>query len=212
MELVSNSMETLLTYQPRTRRARSYPIKGTRAHASGGPQRLLSDPKERAEHVMIVDLVRNDLGQVCVPGSVRTPELMGSYAYRGLWHGVSTVEGNLRPELTPGALLGALFPGGSITGAPKRRAMEIIRDLEGEARGAYTGSLGVVFPNGELSVSIMIRTLVRDARGWSLHVGGGIVADSEPARELEETWEKAAVFAEALATAPATHLHEELAL
>ena len=143
---------------------------------------------------MIVDMVRNDLGKVCQAGSVQVPELMGAYAYRGVWHGVSTVEGRLADGQSPGALLHALFPGASITGAPKRRAMQVIFDLEKRPRSYYTGSIALITPSGDMSVSILIRTLIRTKDGLELSVGGGIVTDSVAAREIEETWEKAAVF------------------
>lgn len=208
VELLSNSMETLATYDPATRRLESFPIKGTCArsdtpgHSDLAAHGLVADPKERAEHVMIVDLVRNDLGKICVPGSVEVPRLMGAEPYRGVWHGVSTVRGNLAAERTCADVVTALFPGGSITGAPKRRAMQIIAALEAAPRGFYTGSLALIAPDGRLSMSILIRTLVRDGgrdgADWHLAVGGGIVADSLPARELCETWEKAEVFRQVL--------------
>ncbi len=202
IEILSNSMETLLTYDPTSRTAASFPIKGTIARGEdGASRRLKADPKERAEHVMIVDLVRNDLGKVAAAGSVHVPDLMRAEPYRGVWHLVSTVQATLAPRHSVGQLVAALFPGGSITGAPKRRAVEILRALEAEPRGVYTGSLGVITPSGRLSLSLLIRTLVRDRAGWSLSVGGGIVADSTPAREIAETWEKVAVFREVLARA-----------
>ena len=196
-EVLSASMETLATFDPATRTARSFPIKGTRGRAGDdGAQAaaLVADPKERAEHVMIVDLVRNDLGRVCVPGTVRVPELMGAHGFAGVWHGVSAVEGTLAEDHTPGELLAALFPGGSITGAPKRRAMQILAELEGRPRGMYTGTIALICPDGRLSASIAIRTLVRAQNEWTLSVGGGIVADSAPERELAEMDEKVAVF------------------
>lgn len=208
LELCSNTMETLLTYEPTTGLACSFPIKGTRGRSpdlredAALAELLAADPKERAEHVMIVDLVRNDLGRVAIPGSVHVPKLMHLEAFRGVWHGVSTVSAVLSPTATLGQLGASLFPGGSITGAPKRRAMQIIDDLEQEPRGFYTGSVALLAPAGKLSMSILIRTLVRDTAGWSLTVGGGIVADSRPQREIDETWEKAAVFQELLAGPP----------
>ena len=201
VEIVSNSMETLLTYEPTSGLAHSHPIKGTCARRPAEPTKptLFADAKECAEHAMIVDLVRNDLGKVCRPGTVRVPKLMDVEGYHGVWHGVSTAEGLLPNDRSTGELIAALFPGGSITGAPKRRAVDIIHTLEGESRGFYTGSIGLITPRGRLSVSILIRTLVRDADGWSLSVGGGIVADSDPQRELLETEEKIQVFREVLA-------------
>ena len=203
VELLSNSMETLLTYAPQTRAVCSWPIKGTCARAPDGGdtaqgEALINHPKEQAEHVMIVDLVRNDLGKVCKPGSVHVAPLMAAQPYRGVWHAESAVRGTLGAAYTLGQLVLALFPGGSITGAPKRRAMQIIAALEGAGRGFYTGSLALVAPSGRLSMSILIRTLVRDACGWQLAVGGGIVADSTATRELAETWEKAGVFMQIL--------------
>lgn len=200
LEVLSNTMETLLTYEPDERLAQSFPIKGTRARSSQEPGNLenahllKNHPKERAEHVMIVDLVRNDLGRVCVPGSVRVPNLMDVQGFRGVWHGVSTVEGRLCENQTLADLVAAVFPGGSITGAPKRRSMEIIQNIEEQARGFYTGSIGLLTPSGRLSMSILIRTLIHDEDGWSVSVGGGIVADSEADREIIETWEKVSVF------------------
>lgn len=191
VELLSNTMETLLTYDPETRRASSRPIKGTRRDA----ETLAGHPKERAEHVMIVDLVRNDLGRVCVPGSVRVDELMGIYPFPGLHHGISTVTGRLSQDHTVLDLVRSLFPGGSITGAPKRRAMELIRAIEGRPRGYYTGSLALISPAGRVSMSILIRSAYRLAdEPWRLGVGGGIVIDSEAEREVQETWEKVSVF------------------
>ena len=194
--LVSNSMETLLRYDPQSRQAASWPIKGTKAAASD--KHLASDEKERAEHIMIVDLVRNDLGRVCAPGSVTVPEFMHSKPYRGVVHGVSQVTGVLEENQTPSALVRSLFPGGSITGTPKRRAVQIIEELEQSPRGYYTGSLATVMPTGDISMSILIRSMVHDAGGRHVHVGGGIVADSHPEREITETWEKMDVFREAL--------------
>jgi anthranilate/para-aminobenzoate synthase component I len=200
LEVLSNTMETLLTYEPDERLAQSFPIKGTRARSSQEPANLenahllKNHPKERAEHVMIVDLVRNDLGRVCVPGSVRVPNLMDVQGFRGVWHGVSTVEGRLCENQSLADLVAAVFPGGSITGAPKRRSMEIIQNIEEQARGFYTGSIGLLTPSGRLSMSILIRTLIHDEDGWSVSVGGGIVADSEADREIIETWEKVSVF------------------
>ena len=217
IEVLSNTMETLLTFDPEDRITRSYPIKGTcerreeNGHHLGETQGLSQNPKERAEHVMIVDLVRNDLGRVCTPGSVRVPKLMHIEGYRGVWHGVSMIEGRLQPDLDVVDAVQALFPGGSITGAPKRRAMQIIDELEQDPRGFYTGSIGLITPTGRLSMSILIRTLVRDAEGWSLSVGGGIVTDSHPEREIDETWEKVRVFERILGQRPSLKQHPQWA-
>src|SRR5205085_9388512 len=153
------------------------------------------DPKERAEHVMIVDLVRSDLGRVCETGSVAVSGLGRIVEYPTLHHMISSVAGTLRRGVGLGELLRATFPGGSITGAPKIRAMEIIAELEGAARGPYTGATGWLGAAGDLDLAIAIRTaLVRD-RQLTLWVGGGIVADSVPEEELRETVAKASAFA-----------------
>jgi para-aminobenzoate synthetase component 1 len=173
------------------------PIKGTRPR---GPtpeedraraEELRHSAKDRAENVMIVDLLRNDLGRVCAYGSVRVEALCRLESYQYVHHLVSEVRGRLRPDQDAVDLLRATFPGGSVTGAPKIRAMEIIAELERVARGPYCGCLGFLGFDGAMDTSILIRTLVL-GRGW-VHaaVGGGIVADSDPEREYEETWHKA---------------------
>ena len=199
-EVLSNTMETLLEYDPETRLASSYPIKGTqpRIEEDQTPPPLDLIPKERAEHVMIVDLIRNDLGRICEPGTVRVPSLLGIEGYRGVWHGVSKVEGKVREDVSSYDMLAALFPGGSITGAPKRKAVEVLAGLEPEPRGFYTGTIGVLWPDGRISASILIRTLVHDNEGWSMNVGGGIVIDSVAERELDEMDEKSAAVKLAL--------------
>lgn len=171
------------------------PIAGTRPRSPGTDavmlEELIGHPKERAEHVMLIDLERNDLGRVCRPGSVHVSELMVLESYAHVHHIVSNVKGRLRPGVTSGQALRAVFPGGTITGCPKVRCMEIIAELEGEARGAYTGSLGYLNRDGSLDTNILIRTLVSDGTSLSLRAGAGIVADSVPERELEETRAKA---------------------
>src|SRR5262249_35007620 len=194
--VVANSPELFL--RRRGRHVETRPIKGTRprddhlATDAALIADLERDPKERAEHVMIVDLERNDLGRVCETGSVRVDSLARVESHRSLHHLVSVVSGTLRPEVDVGTLLAATFPGGSITGAPKLRAMQIIAELEPSHRGVYTGTLGVIAPDGDLELALPIRTaVVRDGRvAW--HAGGGIVADSDPARELAEAWLKTA--------------------
>jgi para-aminobenzoate synthetase component 1 len=152
---------------------------------------LLASAKDRAENVMIVDLLRNDLGRVCEFGSVRVPRVCEVETYNYVHHLVSEVRGQLRPGLTPFDLLRAAFPGGSVTGAPKVRAMEIIAELEPTARGPYCGSVGFVGFDGATDTNILIRTFTA-GRGWlQFPVGGGIVADSDPATEYEETMHKA---------------------
>ena len=180
------------------RRVETRPIKGTRSRLPDPAtdrhiaQELLEHPKDRAENTMIVDLLRNDLSRVCTAESVRVPTFCALESYQHVHHLVSVVTGELAPQAGPVDLLRAAFPGGSITGAPKVRAMEIIAELEPTARGPYCGSLGYIGFNGAMDSSILIRTLV-DAGGWiQASVGGGIVADSDPTSEYEETWHKAA--------------------
>jgi para-aminobenzoate synthetase component 1 len=180
------------------------PIKGTRPRGTTPAEderrrsELLESAKDRAENIMIVDLLRNDLGRVCRYGSVRVPAVCRLESYPYVHHLVSEVRGRLRPELGPVDLLRAAFPGGSVTGAPKIRAMEIIAKLEPTARGPYCGSLGYIGFDGSLDTNILIRTFTV-GRGWiQFPVGGGIVADSEPEREYEETWHKAAGLLRAL--------------
>jgi para-aminobenzoate synthetase component 1 len=173
------------------------PIKGTRPRGASPAEdraridELRRSAKDRAENVMIVDLLRNDLGRVCRYGSVRVEAVCRVESYRYVHHLVSEVHGRLRPELGPVDALRAAFPGGSVTGAPKVRAMEIIAGLEPTARGPYCGSLGYIGFDGNMDTNILIRTFTL-GRGWvQFPVGGGIVADSEPEREYEETWHKA---------------------
>ncbi len=188
--LLSNSPECFLDIRGRS--IGTFPIKGTRG-VDGGDSidrlraELASDPKELAEHVMIVDLERNDLGRICVTGSVQVPELQKVCEFPMLMHMISEVCGELRSDVGLADILGATFPGGSITGAPKIRAMEIIEELEPIARGFYTGSLGWIDPGGRARFNIAIRTGYLDDRGLSFHAGGGIVADSVPQREYDET-------------------------
>jgi anthranilate synthase component 1 len=148
---------------------------------------------------MLIDLERNDLGRVCRPGSVQVPELMALESYRHVHHLVSEVRGELRPGVTPAQVMRAVFPGGTITGCPKVRCMQIIAELERAPRGAYTGALGYVNHDGRLDLNILIRTLVQDGRDIHWRAGAGIVADSVPARELDETRAKAKGLLGALA-------------
>jgi para-aminobenzoate synthetase component 1 len=165
------------------------PIKGTRPAGEG--QALSRSEKDAAEHVMIVDLERNDLSRVCQPGTVRWPELMVEHPLAGVVHLVSTVEGRLRRDVGLAELLTAVFPGGSITGAPKISAIDHIAALEPVGRGAAMGALGVVRPNGDLELALTIRTFAVAAGLIHLWVGGGIVWDSEPRAEIEESFVKA---------------------
>lgn len=180
------------------------PIKGSRpaapnaAEAGRLARELCSSPKERAELIMITDLLRNDLGRVCEFGSIRVPELARLETHPYVLHLVSRVEGQLRPGLGHVQALAACFPGGSITGAPKCRAMEIIEELEPVARGVYTGALGYLGFNGHSQLSIAIRTAVILGGNVYYGTGAGIVADSDPAAEYEETLVKARIFLEGL--------------
>lgn len=204
--LLSNSPELLVSC--RSGQVQAKPIAGTRPRGETleSDQRhrenLLRSPKERAEHLMLVDLVRNDLGRICAPGTVHVPLLMDREPYQNVTHIVSTIEGKLDPTCTPLDTLVASFPGGTITGTPKLRSMEIIDSLEAHPRGYYTGSLGYLSAQGDLEFNILIRTLQVQERAhdWTahLHVGAGIVADSSPAREYQETLHKAAAWSKIL--------------
>jgi para-aminobenzoate synthetase component I len=185
--IVSATPELFL--QTRGDRARTMPIKGTRPADSRAP--IAASPKDRAEHVMIVDLERNDLGRVCRPGSIRVAEFLTERPMAGVRHMVSTVEGELRPDVGLAELLRATFPGGSVTGAPKLAAIDHIARLEPVGRGASMGALGVVHPNGDLDLGLTIRTLAVAGGELHLWVGGGIVWDSDPAAEVEESLVKA---------------------
>ena len=193
--IVSASPELFLSR--RGRRVRTMPIKGTRP--LGDDVALRASAKDAAEHVMIVDLERNDLGRICEPGSVRWPSLMAAREMAGVVHLVSVVEGDLRPDIGWAQTLAALFPGGSITGAPKVAAIDHIAALEPVGRGASMGALGTVWPNGDLELALTIRTFaIADGR-IHLWVGGGIVWDSQPNAEIAESWVKARPLLDALA-------------
>ncbi len=201
VSLISNSPELFLRRRAGEGRVETRPIKGTRARAVDPAEdraraaELLADAKERAEHLMIVDLLRNDLGRVAELGSVTVDDFCRAVAFPSVHHLVTTISARAGDTA---ALLRACFPGGSVTGAPKVRAMQIIDELEPVARGPYTGALGWLGPGGAVDLAIVIRTAVLDARRLRLSVGGGIVADSDPLRELEETEEKAAAWRRAL--------------
>ncbi len=193
--ILSSSPERLV--QVRGGLVQTRPIAGTRPRGFGAAadrslsQELLAHPKERAEHIMLVDLERNDLSRVCVPGSVKVDEFMVLESYAHVHHIVSNVRGELADGISPGRVLAALFPGGTITGCPKVRCMEIIAELEQTGRGPYTGSMGYINRNGGMDLNILIRTMVREGARISLRTGAGIVADSDPENELEETRAKA---------------------
>ena len=186
------------------RYADTRPIAGTRRRGIDAvddrrlAEELLTNTKERAEHLMLVDLERNDLGRVCRYGSVRTNELMAIERYSHVSHIVSNVSGELRDGVDGLDLIEAMFPGGTITGVPKIRCMEIIEQLEPVRRGPYTGSLGYMCWSGDLDLNIIIRTLVMTDSCSYLQVGAGIVADSDPLREYEETLLKAEAVMQAL--------------
>ena len=193
--VVSSSPERLVSVHDGVVTTR--PIAGTRPRGADPAadlalaRELHAHPKERAEHVMLIDLERNDLGRVCEAGSVHVDELMTIESYAHVHHIVSNVRGRLRAAVTPGNVLAAVFPGGTITGCPKVRCMEIIAELEGSARGAYTGSLGYLNRDGSMDMNILIRSAQLSGRELTLRAGAGIVADSIPERELAETRAKA---------------------
>lgn len=196
--------ETVLSSSPECflkmsgRRISTRPIKGTRPRRVDPEDdeheafELRTSPKEIAELVMITDLERNDLGRICEFGSVSATELLHLERYAQVFHLVSTVEGELRKEVSQVAALAACFPGGSISGAPKKRALEIIRELEPSPRGLFTGAIGYFGYNGESQFNIAIRTMVIRERRAKFHVGAGITTDSNPEKEWEETLHKAA--------------------
>ena len=194
-QIASASPERLVSARDLTVETR--PIKGTRRRTAWveadlyAGDELQQSEKDRAENVMIVDLLRNDLSRVCRPDSICVTQLCGLETYQFVQHLVSVVRGTLAADRTPLDLVRAVFPGGSITGAPKVRAMEIIAELEPTARGAYCGSLGYLGFDGALDLNILIRTITAGRGWWQLPVGGGIVAQSTPEREYEETWHKA---------------------
>jgi para-aminobenzoate synthetase component 1 len=175
---------------------RTMPIKGTRP--LGGGQELRESEKDAAEHVMIVDLERNDLSRICEAGSVRWPELMATRELAGVEHMVSRVEGRLREGVGLAEILRATFPGGSVTGAPKIAAVDLIAELEPVGRGASMGGLGWVRGNGDFDLTLTIRTFAVAESRLHLWVGGGIVWDSDPAAEVEESWTKAAPLLDAI--------------
>jgi para-aminobenzoate synthetase component I len=195
--IVSASPEPFLAVD-RSGRVEADPIKGTRRRGRTPEEdralaaELLASAKDRAENVMIVDVLRNDLGRVCRPGSVRVPRLCRLERTAAVQHLVSTVTGRLAPGRDAFDLLAASFPGGSITGAPKIRAMEVLEELEPVRRGPYTGAALWTGPDGALGSSILIRTFVADGQRLTLHVGGGITWRSDPAAEWDETVAKAA--------------------
>ena len=194
-QIISASPERFLKVQDRV--AETRPIKGTRPRTRHPEvditvgQQLTKSEKDRAENIMIVDLMRNDLARVCLPNSVSVTQCCELESYQSVLHLVSAVEGTLKEEFDLFDLLTASFPGGSITGAPKIRAMQIIQELEPTARGAYCGSLGYIGMNGDMDLNILIRTITAKDGWWQIPVGGGIVSQSNPEDEYRETWTKA---------------------
>jgi len=195
VSIISSSPERLVCV--RDRRVETRPIAGTRprgdvsASDRAYSEELLAHPKERAEHIMLIDLERNDLGRLCVPGSIEVNELMVLESYAHVHHIVSNVRGRLRNNISPGEVIRAVFPGGTITGCPKVRCMQIIAELEQVARGAYTGSMGYINRDGSMDLNILIRSMVCEGNWLELRAGAGIVADSDAQAELEETRAKA---------------------
>lgn len=204
VDLVSTSPELLIEREGDI--ARTEPIAGTRPRGQTDAEdraladELSRDPKEHAEHAMLVDLERNDLGRVCLPGSVDVTEYRRVDRYASVWHLVSVVEGRLTPGVTVKDLFAAMLPGGTVTGAPKPRTMEIIDELEDRRRGPYTGSMAAIGFDGTVKANMVIRTVEHHDRSYRLRVGGGVVHDSDPDREYDETLAKAAAIREAIGT------------
>lgn len=204
--IISSSPERLVRVRGNTVATR--PIAGTRPRSrtaaidTAYSRELLIHPKERAEHVMLIDLERNDLGRICTPGSVQVDEFMVLESYAHVHHIVSNIQGKLRPAVTPGQIIRAVFPGGTITGCPKVRCMEIIAELEQEPREAYTGSMGYINRDGGMDLNILIRSMVANGNSVNFRTGAGIVADSVPLAELEETRAKALGMLHALGAGP----------
>lgn len=200
--IVGSSPEMFVRLEGRTASLR--PIAGTRPRGADADadaalaQELLADPKERAEHVMLVDLGRNDLGRVCEYGTVKVSDLFTIEKYSHVMHIVSHVEGKLRPELTAFDLVRAAFPAGTVSGAPKVRALEIISELEPDARGAYAGTVGYFGFDGNMDTCLAIRTMVGRGNTFTVQAGAGIVADSDPGAEFHETVNKASAMLKAI--------------
>ena len=200
--IISSSPERLLCSRDGIVSTR--PIAGTRPRSvdsdvdNGLSIELFASAKERAEHVMLIDLERNDLGRICEPGSVEVDEMMVLESYAHVHHIVSNVRGKLRAEISPGDTIRAMFPGGTITGCPKVRCMQIVNELEASPRGAYTGSFGYLNRDGSMDINILIRTMIMQGSRVRFRAGSGIVADSDPQAELAETRAKAKGMLEAL--------------
>ena len=208
--LLSSSPERLVEVNGRSVQTR--PIAGTHPRGRNREQdealsrQMLDHPKEQAEHIMLIDLERNDLGRVCEPGSVEVDELMVLESYAHVHHIVSNVRGTLRAGISPVDVIRAVFPGGTITGCPKVRCMQIIAELEGVGRGFYTGSMGYLDRRGRMDLNILIRSMLVGPESLSFRTGAGIVADSDPGREVSETLHKARGL---LAALGGSSLHSE---
>ncbi len=193
--IISSSPERLVSVKENLLETR--PIAGTRPRGSSGlhdielSKELINSDKEKAEHLMLVDLERNDISKVCKPGSVKVNEMMKIESYAHVHHIVSNVCGEKLPDVTPGQIINSLFPGGTITGCPKVRCMEILGELEKVGRGPYTGSLGYITHNGNMDINILIRSILKEESYLYFRAGGGIVADSVPENETFETEAKA---------------------
>ena len=201
LSLIGSSPETVVKCDGR--RAELNPIAGSIAPGAGDAEALLGSEKDRAEHVMLVDLGRNDLSRVCKPGTVRVERFLEPERFSHITHLVSEVAGELRDGVTPFDLLRACFPAGTVSGAPKIRAMQIISELEGYRRGVYAGAVGYALPGGALDTCIAIRTMVLRDGVALLQAGGGIVADSDPAEEHQECLNKLAALEAAIELAEA---------
>jgi anthranilate synthase component 1 len=202
--VVSASPERLVSVQGAVVETR--PIAGTRPRFDGDDdaqriRELVGHPKERAEHVMLIDLERNDLGRVCAPGSIIVDELMTVESYAHVHHIVSNVRGMLKADASPGRVIAAVFPGGTITGCPKVRCMQIVAELECIGRGAYTGAMGWLNRDGDMDMNILIRGAEAEGCSVRFRTGAGIVIDSDPQRELDETRAKARGMLRALGVA-----------
>jgi para-aminobenzoate synthetase component I len=205
LALICNSPELFFRVTPQpdgSRKIITRPIKGTRPRAPGMEIELRDSAKDQAELNMIVDLERNDLGRICEVGSVKVVEPRVIEAHPTVYHGVATIEGILRADVTFIDLLRAMFPGGSVTGAPKIRAMQIIEELEPVRRGPYCGAIGYLASDGSMEFNIAIRTMIVKDGLVHIPVGGGIVADSDPEAEYEETLVKARAMFDALGIDP----------
>lgn len=195
LKIISSSPERLV--KVKDGKVQTRPIAGTRARKNETSadienlNELIAHPKERAEHIMLIDLERNDLGRICVPGSIHVDELMSLESFQHVHHIVSNVVGKIMPGKTPADVIRAVFPGGTITGCPKERCMQIIAELEALPRGAYTGSVGYINHDGSMDLNILIRTFELSEKQLSLRAGAGLVTDSIAVNELEETRAKA---------------------